>query len=619
MKKIIWSLIGILLIGGIFAEAKASVERSYGLVSLPSTEILGNGQLGYEMAAFSFLTSGSEPVTGGKINLGFSDFIELGANYNLKSQITAGNIKLKIVAEKPGNPGPSLIVGLQNIPLSNIISPGVNSLFIEVGKNLGIWGNWYLGYGNGIFAEGASDQYRIFAGVEKKLGAISLLGEYSNPNINVGIRYHWQTIEVEFAALYDYNTQTTRGVMTAGILQHSPYPTPTPKTVSTPVPTPEAVATPLPTSTPTPEVTPVVTPSTKLTPTPTPIEVVDINITDFNTAKQHYDEGEYAKAAFDFKDLLKKYPSTQHADLLNYYLGLCYQKLGFFPTAIVYFQNIIANYPESKWVEPSQYLIGTCYIDPLNKKPDYQLATEAFQKVIEKYPHSEWIDEAQSGLGFVLLGQREYGKAMAQFQKVVTEYPNTEGEIAAHYGIGRVYQAGRKWMEARSIFEMVIKNYPNSEYASLAKTALKEIEIEIKKPLGNPQKDYEAALNLYFAGKITEAIEKLNFFIQNYPTSILMDNVFYWLGECYYDQDDYNTAISYFQKTLDNQFYDKEDPDYAKKDDAQLKLGICYYKLKNYPQAYLGFQKLIERYPQSEYISKAKEYLELEELKKTNL
>jgi len=607
MKKIGWILLGILFSGGIFVGVEASLDRSYGLITLPSTEILGNGQLGYEIAAFTFLKQDIEPITGAKINAGLFNFMELGATYNLTSPSTVGNLKLKLLNDKAGKLIPSLAVGLQNIPMSNDTLPGENSLFIEAGKNLGTWGNWYLGCGNGIFAGGEPDQYRIFGGIEKKWGPVALLGECDGQNINVGLRYSWRMFKVEVAALYNYINQSTRGAVAIGILQHPPYPTPTP------TPTPEVAVAPVPTPTPTPKVTPAVTPEVtppaKVTPTPTPVEVMDINIAEFNIAKQHYEAGEYGKATFEFKDLLRKYPSTRYADLINYYLGSCYQKLGFFPSATIYFQNVITNYPESKWAAASQYQTGACYIDPLNKKPDYKLAQETFQKVIEKYTNSEWVDEAQSGIGLALLGQGDYGKAMAQFQMVIADYPNTEGEIAAHYGIGKVYQIGRNWMEARSIFEMIIKNYPHSEYATRAKSALEEIEKETKKPVGDPRKDYESALNLYFTGKIPEAIQRFTLFLQNYPTSILMDNALYWLAECYYDQGDFNTAISYFQKTLANEFYEKEDPDYAKKDDSQLKLGYCYYQLKNYAQAQEEFQKLIEKYPNSEYIPKAKEWV----------
>ena len=93
-----------------------------------------------------------------------------------------------------------------------------------------------------------------------------------------------------------------------------------------------------------------------------------------------------------------------------------------------------------------------------------------------------------------------------------------------------------------------------------------------------------------------------NDLIKQYPKGKYADNARYWIGECYYATGDYATAITSFVHVFDF----KNSP---KADDAQFKVGLSYLKMGQPAMAKEELKKLIDRYPASEYIERAKKYL----------
>jgi len=80
--------------------------------------------------------------------------------------------------------------------------------------------------------------------------------------------------------------------------------------------------------------------------------------------------------------------------------------------------------------------------------------------------------------------------------------------------------------------------FPGSPAAALAYRA-EEVMIR-----GRPADDvYRVAIDLYRKGKFQEGIAKFREFLRTDPESELADNAQYWIGESYYNQQDYNRAI----------------------------------------------------------------------------
>lgn len=114
---------------------------------------------------------------------------------------------------------------------------------------------------------------------------------------------------------------------------------------------------------------------------------------------------------------------------------------------------------------------------------------------------------------------------------------------------------------------------------------------------------YQNALRTFNGRAYDKAIEYFNDILKQYPEGKYMDNCRYWIGECYYALGDYASGIVSFNHVFDTKSS-------SKADDAQFKIGLSALKMGQPALAKEEFGKLIDRYPSSEYIARAKKYLE---------
>jgi len=119
---------------------------------------------------------------------------------------------------------------------------------------------------------------------------------------------------------------------------------------------------------------------------------------------------------------------------------------------------------------------------------------------------------------------------------------------------------------------------------------------------GNYREDYQMALEEYYNRNYKQAIQMFEELLARDSSNSLSDNCRYWIGECYYGLGNYNQAIIEFTKVFS---FTKSN----KMDDAQLKLGLCYWRLGDRDRAVQEFERLVNEYPDSEYVEKAREFL----------
>ena len=119
---------------------------------------------------------------------------------------------------------------------------------------------------------------------------------------------------------------------------------------------------------------------------------------------------------------------------------------------------------------------------------------------------------------------------------------------------------------------------------------------------GNYKEDYQMALEEYYNRNYKQAIQMFEELLARDSSNSLADNCRYWIGECYYGLGNYNQAIIEFTKVFS---FTKSN----KMDDAQLKLGLCYWRLGDRDRAVQEFERLVNEYPDSEYVEKAREFL----------
>ncbi len=121
--------------------------------------------------------------------------------------------------------------------------------------------------------------------------------------------------------------------------------------------------------------------------------------------------------------------------------------------------------------------------------------------------------------------------------------------------------------------------------------------------LSSPEEMYDYALGLVKNGDTRKGREVLNTFAAKYPDHRLMQNVFYWKGETFYVEKDYESAILSFQDVVDKYAGGEKAPD------AMLKQGLSFQALNDKRNARILYELLLSKYPKSPAAEKARQKL----------
>ena len=113
---------------------------------------------------------------------------------------------------------------------------------------------------------------------------------------------------------------------------------------------------------------------------------------------------------------------------------------------------------------------------------------------------------------------------------------------------------------------------------------------------------YLSSLTLFQNGEWEKSIEGFNYLLNTSSNNSLLDNCQYWVGEIYFKMKKYHLSIKEFKKVF---LY----MDSNKRDDSLYKIAKSYILLNDELNANISLNDLIENYPNSEYVKKAKELL----------
>ncbi|TNF50985.1 MAG: tol-pal system protein YbgF [Deltaproteobacteria bacterium] len=116
---------------------------------------------------------------------------------------------------------------------------------------------------------------------------------------------------------------------------------------------------------------------------------------------------------------------------------------------------------------------------------------------------------------------------------------------------------------------------------------------------GSPTEVYLQAFGDYASGHYQTAIHGFATFLQRYPNNSYASNAQFWLGDCYFNQQQYPLAIQEFERVL------SEYQSAPKNPDALLKIAIAQLQLGATDEARQAIETLGQRYPKSTATQKA--------------
>lgn len=315
----------------------------------------------------------------------------------------------------------------------------------------------------------------------------------------------------------------------------------------------------------------------------------------------YFIQNKYEKVISEGKELLASYPDSENNSEVYRIMGNAYYHLGNEDQAI----NMLSKYVSStdSPLRGDLYILGVCYYN----KGNYSSAVNALGRTVRE-------NDALSQNAYLYLGQSYLklkiritpvwpsGCATSSFDKQVKE--------AAMYNYALLIHetAFTGFGESVTIFEDFLNDFPNSKYADKVNDYLVEVYLTTK--------NYQAALNSidkikHPSTKILEAKQDILFQLGTQAfTNMELDkavdlfsraislgaynlesrnDAYFWRGESYYRQGEYNKAISDYRTYLNNTRQRNTDM-YAL---AHYNLGYSYFKLKEYGEALNRFRQYV--------------------------
>jgi tol-pal system protein YbgF len=133
-----------------------------------------------------------------------------------------------------------------------------------------------------------------------------------------------------------------------------------------------------------------------------------------------------------------------------------------------------------------------------------------------------------------------------------------------------------------------------------------------EKPEINPKKLYDDAISDLKEKRYSDSKNKLEKFIKDYPEHILIPSAYFYLGESYYGEKNFEEAILTYENFL------KKYPENENTKKAMLKQALAFIEIGDKKTAKVILERLIEKFPKSNEAREAEKKLSEISPKKTN-
>ena len=151
--------------------------------------------------------------------------------------------------------------------------------------------------------------------------------------------------------------------------------------------------------------------------------------------------------------------------------------------------------------------------------------------------------------------------------------------------------------------ERILKQQGQLETLAKKVTELAKIKREDPPPPPPADAPYLKGLDLLKVGEVSAARDQFTRFLEQNPKHELAANAHYWIGETYYTEKNFESAILSYQEVI------KSFPGKDKVVAAMLKQAMAFSEIKDPKSAKFVLKKLIEGFPKSEEARKAKDLL----------
>ena len=210
------------------------------------------------------------------------------------------------------------------------------------------------------------------------------------------------------------------------------------------------------------------------------------------TAQNYAAAGEYIKAGSEYKRVAIEMPDFEFAD-------------------------------NSLWESSNQFRQGAAW----------DSAIVSLELLVEKRPDSEWADKSLNNIAFIFQNDiKDKRKAAETFERLFDYYPKSDYAKNALMNASTNFSESESFTDALRVNEKYLVAFPDAENA---------VEIQ-----------YENATLYLKMGNMIKAIDSFEAFTRKFPEDPRNIRSAYEVGKYYMEQNDLNTAKTYFQNAVDS-------------------------------------------------------------------
>ena len=237
---------------------------------------------------------------------------------------------------------------------------------------------------------------------------------------------------------------------------------------------------------------------------------------------------------------------------------------------------------------------------------DYSGKITLLNRLAGKYPTSPYVINAlyEKGRSYVLMNNNN--QAIASFKELLSRYPESPISRKAAAEIGLLYYQDGNYDQAIDAYKLVINKYPGSDEARLAMLDLKSLYVDMNRidefaalaasMPGNIRFDaseqdsltYIAAEKIYGRGRIEEAKNSFNKYLQTFPEGSFSLNAHYYLCLIGKEQKNYDMILLHSGKLL-------EYPDNPFSEEAIIMRAEVQFNLQQFADALASYKMLKEK------------------------
>ncbi len=268
-----------------------------------------------------------------------------------------------------------------------------------------------------------------------------------------------------------------------------------------------------------------------------------------------------------------------------------------YKSAIDAFNKVIDNYPQTEFAARALYRIAFIQYYTLF---DLTKAAEALYRIEKNY--SNYIPvllDATYLSGWVFISQGELEKAAEKFRWLAdSRLAQSDLREKANFAIAEIDFLRGNFKEAQQKLQNLLAN-PNSDITNDAI----DLQVLIQENLNNEAmlNDFSKGILLKHQRQFLKSAEVLEILAAKQPDADIVENVLVVLGDVYTMMQQYEKAISSYERLIE------KFPDNVFADKSQLKLAAVYqWGLKNPVKATEAYKTLLEKYPSSVYVNEAR-------------